>query len=207
MREADERQSDPKAACQLIEGDFLKTWKPQLALGPEPQVLLGNLPYNSASIFMTSLAMQHFPAQKMIFTVQKEMADRLCAEPSTKAYSSFSVFMQLQYDIRSHFSLGPQLFHPQPHIVSQVISLEPKKQRLTLQEIRLADQLCRCLFAQRRKTIANNIKNSKFQKDTELFAELDISLGRRAESIPIPLFTQLVRSLSAKHAAEQAKAE
>ncbi|PKL03960.1 MAG: hypothetical protein CVV53_09020, partial [Spirochaetae bacterium HGW-Spirochaetae-9] len=72
----------------LVEGDFLKTWKDA---GTNPDIVFGNLPYNVALTIIGDLLESGQVPQRMIFTVQKEAAQRIVAVPGTKDYSAFSV--------------------------------------------------------------------------------------------------------------------
>ncbi len=94
----------------------------------------------------------------MVFTLQKEVAQRLCADSGSKLYSSFSVLAQIDYDLSIVLDINNQSFYPAPNVVSSVIVMNKRKTSLVNDEIRdIFIMLVRDLFAKRRKTIKNNI--------------------------------------------------
>ena len=135
----------------LIRGDVLKTWK----TAERAPLLFGNLPYTSAAMLMGNLIEGACFFDKMIITVQKEVALRMAAKPGSKDYSSISVLCASAYSMKIIMTLKGQSFYPVPHVDSAAISFT-----------RLSDAplppplfypLIRSLFLSRRKTIANNL--------------------------------------------------
>ena len=83
---------------RIVAGDMVKTWRTVAEETGKPDVIFGNLPYNSASAMITQLIEGDCLASRMVFTVQKEMGLRITAKPGSADYSSFSVFCQLACD-------------------------------------------------------------------------------------------------------------
>ncbi len=144
----------------IVAGDFLKTWKAALASGGMPDAVCGNLPYNAASAFMGDFAVNAFYPARMVFTVQKEGADRMRAKVDSDGYSSFSVLCQSFYAIKRLFDLPPSCFWPEPRVTSSVISVTPLADPVAPADRALYLEVVRALFASRRKTVLNNLKAS-----------------------------------------------
>jgi 16S rRNA (adenine1518-N6/adenine1519-N6)-dimethyltransferase len=181
---------------RLVPGDFLKTWKAELAAGA-PDVVCGNLPYNAASAFIADFAECRFAPRLMLFTVQKESADRMRALPNTPSYSSFSVLCQAMYRIKTEFLVGPGNFWPQPEVTSAVVSFRPRTDFPALKDHARFLAVTRALFASRRKTIENNLKAAGFPPGSiaAALAGCSIPPGRRAESLSPESIAALSESL------------
>jgi 16S rRNA (adenine1518-N6/adenine1519-N6)-dimethyltransferase len=144
----------------IVPGDFLKTWKARLASGGMPDIVCGNLPYNSANAFMGDFATAAFFPARMVFTVQREGADRMRAPVDSKSYSSFSVLCQSFYGIKRAFDLPPPCFWPEPRVSSSVIVVTPRQDPPRPADRALYLELVRSLFTSRRKTVFNNLRTS-----------------------------------------------
>ena len=142
------------AKVEIVSGDFAETW--QTSRGTrDPDVIIGNLPYNAAARFIVEL----FDAaitSRMIFMVQRESARRMIAQPGDPTYSSYSIICQADWNIVRHRNLQPGSFYPAPGVVSSIVELETKGTEFLCPRRFILDVL-RCLFSLRRKTIKNNI--------------------------------------------------
>jgi 16S rRNA (adenine1518-N6/adenine1519-N6)-dimethyltransferase len=155
----------PLPNVTLVAGDVLKRWRPTLQEEGGPDKIVGNLPYSTASALIGSLAEARVRPERMVFTVQKELAQRMTARPGTKSYSSFSILCQTVYDVRERFSLRPGSFFPAPAVTSSVVELTPAAVGAGRQSAVLEApedwafflRLLRLLFSSRRKTIRNNL--------------------------------------------------
>ena len=200
-RDGTAEASRAKLCCQLVAGDVLQTWHTVWQRWGEcPQVAMGNLPYNSVSSLLSAFARHlEFRPRCMVFTVQKEMAERLTAKERSKPYSSFSVLLQSQFHVECLFDLPPRLFYPRPNVTSTTVRLLPRKHGLKATQLRELERFTRAIFSQRRKTLANNIKSSAFQaRFGELepkLASLGIQYSQRAEEISIDQFLDLASLL------------
>jgi 16S rRNA (adenine1518-N6/adenine1519-N6)-dimethyltransferase len=147
------------SALTLVPGDVLASWKPALAQFGPPDRVVGNLPYSTASAILGSFAEQGLVAQRMVFTVQRELAERMRALAGSKHYSSFSLLCQHLYTISERMELKPGSFYPAPEVVSTVVELGPRPEvRAQAAEERLFFlHLARALFRSRRKTLWNNL--------------------------------------------------
>jgi 16S rRNA (adenine1518-N6/adenine1519-N6)-dimethyltransferase len=137
----------------LAEGDVLKTWPQQ----PAAKFLLANLPYNIAATLLGNFIEQGKVFQRMVVTVQREVARRMSAAPASADYSSFSVLCASVYRIQPLMVIKSGSFYPKPRVDSQAVLLEAKEDFRALP--RCFYPLLRHLFSSRRKTIKNNLIN------------------------------------------------
>jgi 16S rRNA (adenine1518-N6/adenine1519-N6)-dimethyltransferase len=121
--------------------------------------VVGNLPYNvSKKIIVNMINQKHF-IKKMVFMVQKEVADTIIAQPQTKKYSKFSIFVQIFCKVRKVFDVQASAFKPVPKVISSVVEIVPYDVSLFNEPIEndFFDFL-KNFFAQPNKTIRNNLK-------------------------------------------------
>lgn len=181
---------------RVVEGDFLKTWRTELAAAGMPDAVCGNLPYNAAGAFMADFAETEFRPRRMVFTVQKEGADRMRAKPGNENYSSFSVLCQSVYAIKSETELGPGCFWPVPEVTSSVVSVVPRSDFPALADRALFLRLTRSLFLSRRKTIQNNLKAAGLPGYGEALEKAGIDPMARAETLSPEKIAELTNILS-----------
>lgn len=178
----------PRENFHLIVEDVLKVNPMDL---PEPLVIIGNLPY-----YITSAILMHFlesPLEipRMVMMMQKEVAQRLTAEPGTKDYGILSVITQIYAKVEKLFDVGKNCFMPAPKVESTVVRLEPGK-RESLDEKAL--EIIKAAFSQRRKTLLNSL-GSAFDRETilEALKNAGIDPARRAESLTIEEYKNLIQ--------------
>lgn len=187
---------------RIKEGDVLKNWLPEMKaveVGSGNIKLFGNLPYNIAATFIADTITKGYIFNRCVFTVQKEVADRMRARPSTKNYSAFSVLCQWQYVLKPGIELAPGNFWPRPKVASQAVLFEPKDESLVkCSDPALFVCLVHALFSQRRKTLLNNIKAVLPQGINALsvFSDAAISPSERAENLTVEDFLRLSESLN-----------
>jgi len=182
-------------AFTLVPGDFLQTWAPALAAHGPPHRILGNLPYRSASIMIAALIEGSVRPERMVFTVQKELAERMCSPPGRKSYSSFSVLCQACFSVTGRGDLQPGNFYPAPEVTSTVVEMAPRADAPTGPALESLSRLTRRLFASRRKTIRNNAG------DPALLSALEhegIDPGQRAEQVAPDALVRVARGLAGR---------
>lgn len=138
----------------------------------------------------------------MVLMMQKEVASRLSAHPSTKAYGSLSIAVQYYMDAKIAFTVPKTVFMPQPNVDSAIIKLMKKeKTPYTVEDEKLFFTLTRSAFVQRRKTLWNNLQVA-FGKDEEVKGKMmealkaaQIDPGRRGETLSIEEFARLSNAL------------
>ena len=180
----------------LVEGDFLRTWRGALEAHGLPDVVLGNLPYRSASLMIAEIVTGGLRPLRSIFTVQRELAERLTAVPRTKSYSSFSILCGSCFRILERGDLQPGSFWPAPEVVSSVIELRPLEGAPSGPELEMLSRVTRALFAARRKTIRNNTVAAFGPQVLPVLERLGIDASGRAEELEPRSFVELARALT-----------
>ncbi|MBP5442009.1 MAG: ribosomal RNA small subunit methyltransferase A [Treponema sp.] len=177
---------------KIISGDVLKTWQ-QEAQNEKPVKLFGNLPYNIASTFIADTIEHGFAFDRCVFTVQKEVAQRICASHSSKNYSSFSVLCQWQYDVSLGAEISAGNFWPRPNVASQTVLLVKKDSPLECSNPKFLVKLIHALFSSRRKTVLNNIKQMlpPGLEAVEVLEKASIDKNMRAENLTVADYVRL----------------
>lgn len=184
----------------IVQGDVIKTWKKYKKTPPSRFV--GNLPYNISSAIVSSFIENDFVPEKMVFTVQREMGQRMTAKPNNKNYSSFSILCQFACDVKEVGVLKPGSFYPVPGVASSIMVMTPHKRFRDIKNKEVFFKVTRELFSSRRKTIKNNINISPFLKryvkDAVLsaFERVNIDITKRAETISVEQYVELANELS-----------
>lgn len=182
----------------LVEGDALKTWKETWASDGTPDIICANLPYNVGSVFIASLIENRCLPPVMVYTLQTEVVDRICAKQGTEDFSGFSILCSIDYENSSALRLSSGCFFPPPNVDSSVVVMKKRQTPLVPDdEAKGFLELVRMLFAQRRKTVKNNLKATG-KSSSEIDRALDecgISLTERAEKLTVDQMLALKRSL------------
>lgn len=183
---------------KLVEGDVLKNWKTEWETQGTPDIICANLPYNVGSIFIASVIENRCLPQTMVFTLQSEVVDRICAKQTDDAFSGFSILTGIDYENTDAMRLRSGCFFPSPNVDSSVVVMRKRENPLVPDaEARDFLELVRILFAQRRKTVKNNLKaTGKSSADIDrALTECGISQTERAEKLSVWQILALKRSL------------
>ena len=183
---------------KLVEGDALKNWKTEWETQGTPDIICANLPYNVGSIFIASVIENRCLPQTMVFTLQSEVVDRICAKQADDAFSGFSILTGIDYENTDAMKLRSGCFFPSPNVDSSVVVMRKRENPLVPdEEARDFLELVRILFAQRRKTVKNNLKaTGKSSADIDrALTECGISQTERAEKLSVWQILALKRSL------------
>ncbi|MBQ4281417.1 MAG: ribosomal RNA small subunit methyltransferase A [Spirochaetales bacterium] len=183
---------------KLVEGDALKNWKTEWETQGTPDIICANLPYNVGSIFIASVIENRCLPQTMVFTLQSEVVDRICAKQTDDAFSGFSILAGIDYENTDAMRLRSGCFFPSPNVDSSVVVMRKRENPLVPDsEARDFLELVRILFAQRRKTVKNNLKaTGKSSADIDrALSECGISQTERAEKLSVGQILALKRSL------------
>jgi 16S rRNA (adenine1518-N6/adenine1519-N6)-dimethyltransferase len=176
----------------------------QLAAGPDRRLkLVANLPYNIATpVISNLLACEHAP-HSMVATIQKELADRMTAQPWSKDYGALSAWVQCQADAEIVRIMPPSVFWPTPKVDSAIIRIvvDPER-RAAVPDLKFFHDFTKALFFHRRKFLrANVISALKGQLEKpdvdEILSEMDFADDARTEQLDVPTLlrlTELVRS-------------
>ncbi len=148
----------------IVEGDAKKTLFSQ---DHQPALIAGNLPYNVGSAIIARLITGGLYNTPMVFTLQREVVERICAKPGDPEYGSFSILCQYAMDAENHGVIPAQAFYPAPEVQSGIVRLLPRAPEESAAapfpragEMELLDSSLRLFFASRRKTLHNNIKKA-----------------------------------------------
>ena len=141
----------------LVEGDVLKTWRRHADEHGRADRFFGNLPYNAAAAIIADTIHEGVRFEKMVVTVQKEVAQRMTARPASGQYSSFSVLCQWAYEARTAMELAGGSFWPVPNVASRAVLLIRRDDFPRCQNPGLFLRMTRQLFSSRRKTARNNL--------------------------------------------------
>jgi len=165
------------------------------ALGT-PLKIVGNLPYNISTPLLFHLASFGTQVTDMHFMLQKEVVDRMVAEPGTADYGRLSVMLQYRFYMERMLDVPPEAFDPPPKVDSAVVRMipHPTLPHQAQDEQQLA-HIVQVAFAQRRKTLRNNLKGVL---DDDGFTALDIDPGIRPENLSVGGFVAIANYLSEK---------
>ncbi|MGR8929222.1 MAG: 16S rRNA (adenine(1518)-N(6)/adenine(1519)-N(6))-dimethyltransferase RsmA [Gammaproteobacteria bacterium] len=160
-----------------------------LAATDEKLRVIGNLPYNISTPLMFHLLETTSCVEDMTFMLQKEVVDRICAEPGSKKYGRLSVMMQYFCETEWLFDVPPESFDPAPKVMSAIVRLIPHSAPpVDVADFQHFNRLVTQAFSQRRKTIRNSLRD--FIGETAI-NDLGIDANLRAESISLAEFALL----------------
>ena len=139
---------------------------------PMPTKFVSNLPYQVAATLILKFFQELPSLERAVVMVQAEVADRIAAKPSTKAYGAYTAKLSLFAQVTGRFEVGPGNFMPPPRVNSAVVRLDRTQARnpvtsklLSEEELLHTMRVIDAAFAQRRKTIRNSMSASGFDKD------------------------------------------
>ncbi len=178
-------------------GDVLKTdWRQSLP--QPPYTLVANLPYNISSQIVFRLLEHRQLFKRLVLMFQREVGERLAAEPGGKDYGILSVLCQLWYDIRMVTLVKPGAFNPPPKVDSIVLDFQPLAQpRVDPIDEAFFRKVVKAAFTQRRKTLRNSLAAGGFSAEqvTQALLEAQIDPGCRGETLHLEDFSRLTKSL------------
>lgn len=172
----------PQLEGKIIHEDFLKTSIPF----EDEFLVIGNFPYNISSQILFKVLEWKEQVPVLIGMFQKEVAQRVAANPGNKQYGILSVLVQVFYNVEYLFDVSADSFVPPPKVVSGVIKLERKNTKYEMRSENDLFVLVKTAFNQRRKTLRNATRN--------LFDEITLQeeiFNKRAEQLAIEQFAAL----------------
>lgn len=176
-------------AADALKFDFQQLVKPNHTLN-----IVGNLPYNISTPLLFHLLKFAPIISSMTFMLQKEVVDRLAAKPDTSDYSRLSVMIQYYCQVEKQFDVGAGAFKPAPKVDSSIVQLFPHQTPpVAVQELTHLQQVVTACFAQRRKTLRNNLKGLL---SVEQIMAVDINPQARAETLSLVEFAQLANQFT-----------
>ncbi len=194
------REREDLRAAEFVCADAL-TFDYRAALGDEPWTAAGNLPYNVATPLLGRWLDDPRGPQRVVATVQRDVAERLIAVPGSPSFGSLSLLVAYRARARRALVLGASAFHPRPRVASAVVVLE----RRATPAVAVADepfflQVVRAGFAYRRKTLANSLALAlgiERARTQAILAALFLDTEIRAEQLGLDGFAALSDRLAA----------
>jgi 16S rRNA (adenine1518-N6/adenine1519-N6)-dimethyltransferase len=176
-------------ALDVIEADVLTVDFAALAASAgKPLRVVGNLPYNISTPILFHLLEAAAHVQDQHFMLQKEVVDRMAAEPGNKDYGRLTVMLQWRYAIECVLDVPPDAFDPPPRVDSAVVRMEPLPADPGIDAARLRE-LVTVAFSQRRKLLRHTL--GRWLEAQGLDTSFD--LQRRAEEVPVAEYLALAR--------------
>ncbi|MFK8028605.1 MAG: 16S rRNA (adenine(1518)-N(6)/adenine(1519)-N(6))-dimethyltransferase RsmA [Gammaproteobacteria bacterium] len=160
-----------------------------------PLRLVGNLPYNISTPLLF-----HFMQYRHCFTdlhvmLQKEVAERICAAPGSKAYGRLSVMLSVNFMSEVLFDVPPDAFYPEPKVTSSIIRLVPTEPEYSLDNPKVFAEVVKKAFSMRRKTLRKSLQTLCSDAD---FSACDIDSSLRPEVLSPAQFAHLANYLAAR---------
>jgi len=179
---------------QVVESDVLRVDFTQLAaeLGVPQLRVVGNLPYNISSPILFHLLTHVNAVQDQHFMLQKEVIDRMVAQPCSGDYSRLSVMLQWRYEMDNVLFVPPASFDPPPRVDSAVVRMVPRPSPPQI-NLPLMEDMVKVAFSQRRKLLRHTL--GRWLEARQFAGNFDVQ--RRAEEVPVAEYVALVQQLSA----------
>jgi len=154
--------------------------------------VIGNLPYNITTPLLFHLLDQSDCIEDMCFMLQREVVERICAQPGNKQYGRLSIMVQYQCQAELLFIVPPEAFDPIPKVESAIIYLRPLSECIGGDvDIDALGRVVTQAFSQRRKTIANTLKNLV---EIDILLAAGIELEQRPETITVQQYVDITRA-------------
>ncbi len=199
------RAQFPAERVNVVQADVLTfDFAAAAAQSGKPLPVVGNLPYYITSPILLKLASSHAALDRAVLMVQREMADRIVAHPGSRDYGVLSVTVQMYGPVQPLFTLPPGAFSPPPEVHSTVFRwrFAPRFEELGVDETGFL-RFVRAAFAQKRKTLANNLRAAGHSLNAiqAALARADVSGLARAEALSLEDMARLCNELEKEKAA------
>jgi 16S rRNA (adenine1518-N6/adenine1519-N6)-dimethyltransferase len=159
--------------------------------------IIGNLPYYLTSPLIFKLLKLRPIIEGILVMIQKEVADRLTAQPGTRDYGTISIFAQLYCEVKKQLTVTKDNFYPRPKVDSEMVAFTVREKPLVaINDALFFEKLVRASFLRRRKTLLNALKATDYfnrgkDRTLEVLTALDIDPQRRPETLSISEFSKL----------------
>lgn len=196
------RDAVARCSCvRVVGGDVMSLNLEELiAPLPHPRKAVSNLPYNIASPLIVTLLERPLGFARMVFTVQREVAERLSATPGGKDYGALSVAVQYRAAVRIMMRVPRTAFYPPPDVESAVVLLEVRpRPAVRVHDESVFFRVVRGAFAHRRKTLRNTLAGALALDPASVDAasrQAGIDPTRRGETLTLDEFALLAQSLA-----------
>jgi len=184
------------ANAELVHADALALDWPALVRERAATRVVANLPYAISAPLLRALLDLRGDLVDWSVMIQRDVADRLLAEPGGRNYSSLTVLHRLCATLRRARDLAPGLFFPVPNVRSSFVRVTPRAEAPSgADELAQIEAVVRAAFGQRRKTLANALRGAGLPEPAEACAAVGIDPRARAESLAPEAFRALTRAL------------
>jgi len=192
-------QFTARASVEILEQDVLETDFARLrGTDPDRLLVVGNLPYYITSDILLRLFRYSVDIERAVVMVQREVADRIAAQPGTRDYGVLTVTAQMYARIEKLMTLPPSAFSPPPQVHSSVLRLTmaPRFDELAVEPVTFL-RFVRSCFAQKRKMLAKNLRNAGFDASrvTTTMQLCALTAGARAEELSVDKLAALWNEL------------
>lgn len=187
--------------CQLVMADIMKQSVEQIEqqyTDNKPYKVVANIPYYITTPLIMKFVEGSSLVSSLTLTIQKEVADRLCAQHNTKQYGAITVSVQSVADVSTIKVLPRNLFYPVPNVDSAVVNIQLNRNKFDIHNQALFAKLTRSAFAMRRKTLANNLINA-FNQPREvvenILQQCNLQPTVRGESLSVQQLVELSNTM------------
>lgn len=181
-----ELQASYPETLKIVPADALKLKLHDVVEAPFS--IVANLPYNVGTAMLINWLEELSDIEQMVLMFQKEVAERIDAEPNTPAYGRLAILCQLLCDTRILFNVDKRAFTPPPKVMSAVIELMPRENPLFETDVKKLEIITRAAFGQRRKMLRSSLKSLGINPE-----DAGIDPQERAEKLSIEQFCALAR--------------
>ncbi len=183
----------------IVNQDILKTDIRQIA-GDNKLMVMGNVPYNISSQILFHLIRSRDVISKAFLMFQKELADRIIAEPGTRDRSRLAVVAQYAADVSHVMNVGPQSFFPRPQVASAVLCFDFSVGKPHYEHLdSLVFQVIKAAFSKRRKSLKNAMASRELGLDgkdiTKILEDSGVDPQRRAETLSVEEFLRIAENM------------
>ncbi len=188
------RASMSSPNLEILHEDFLMTdvaaWQRRVG---QPLRVAGNLPYHLTSPILFKIFDSHSSVTDLTMMIQREVAQRITAEPGTKAYGILTVFSQFYGIPERLFSVSANCFYPKPKVTSTVVRLTLHRKLMYDVDRETFRTVVKTAFGKRRKTLRNSLQYLPFEDSSirKILDGIDFPLDRRPEQLTLNEFVSL----------------
>lgn len=183
---------------RVIQGDILKVNIPEI-MGDKPFKVVANLPYYITTPIIMALLEKHLPITDIVVMVQKEVAERMAAQPGGKTYGALSVAVQYYTVPEIALYVPPRSFMPPPEVDSVVVNCKVRQiPAVELIDEKMFFRVVKAAFGQRRKTLNNALKSMGVDKNiiADVLDKAGIEATRRGETLTMEEFGAIANILA-----------
>ncbi len=175
----------------IHQADALRFDYCSLVINQQKLRIVGNLPYNITTPLLFHLLAQSDCIEDMCFMLQREVVERICAQPGNKQYGRLTIMVQYQCQAELLFNVPPEAFEPIPKVESAILYLRPLAHHMGGEvDMKALKKIVTKAFSQRRKTIANTLKT---MITPALILQAGITLKQRPETISVAQYVALTQ--------------